>query len=186
MAGDGFPRFIPYLQSPEDALPVTRRQLCRPLRVDPLQLPVQGVGPLPGGPFLQLGAYLPGKRGEGPAGDKGVDIQPGAAHHDGQLSPAADILDAGCRLGGVSGHAVAFRRVGHVQHVMGHALLLLLGGLGGADAHSAVQLHGVGGNHLAVQAQRQLNPQAGFSRGGGAAEYQKTGLGHGLHRLSYK
>ena len=57
------------------------------------------------------------------------------------------------QLGGhvhIPGHGEVLFRVGHVHHVVGHALHLLMGGLGGADVHAAVDLHGVGGDHLAV------------------------------------
>ena len=39
---------------------------------------------------------------------------------------------------------------GNVQHVVGNALHLIHRGLGGADVHPAVDLHGVAGDHLAV------------------------------------
>ena len=140
------------------------------LRVHPGQLLQHGLAPLLGQLRLQLSPQgaVRGEGGEGAPRQQGVDVQPGAPRHNGQLAPGQDVVHT---LGGhvhVPGHGEVLPRVGHIQHVVGDAAHFLPGGLGGADVHAPVDLHGVGGDHLAIVKLGQLHRHAGLSRGGGA------------------
>ena len=175
MGGDGLPGEAVHLHGPDQTLPVPGGQERRPLGVHrPEGLP-EGLAPRPVVLRLQLRAEAGLRRGGGVPvpPQQPVDIEAGAAHHDGQPAPPADILHAG------GGHVGVFRGgegllgLRHVQHVVGHTPALSLGGLRGADVHAAVHLHGIGGDHLAPEGQGRLRPQGGLARGGGAGDHQK-------------
>ena len=74
------------------------------------------------------------------------------------------------------------RRLGDlpdVQHVMGHAVALLGGELGGADVHAAIKLHGVGVDHLTAQRQRQRHSERALTGRGGTDDRDHDRLGRG-------
>ena len=58
----------------------------------------------------------------------------------------------------------------HVEHVVRHQGALLGRGLGGADVHAAVDLHGVGRDDLAVVFLGEGDAEAGLARGRRAAD----------------
>ena len=63
---------------------------------------------------------------------------------------------------GVAGGGPLLRRVAYRDHVVGHAVHLFFRGGGGADGQAFVDLHGVGGDHLAAVPLGQLHRQPGF------------------------
>ena len=134
----------------QHGLPALFRQL-------PLQLTPQGA--------------IGGEGGKGAPGQQGVDVQPCSTGYDGQLAPRQHIVHTPGGHLHVPGHGEVLLRVGHVDHVVGDAPHLLFGGLGGANVHGAVDLHGVGGDHLAVVALGQLHRHAGLARGCGADDH---------------
>ncbi len=82
-------------------------------------------------------------------------MEPGAAHDDdpafllrqrGQHRPAAPLE---------VGHGEDLFRLDEVDHVVGHPGSLLRGGLGGADVHASVHLHGVHREDVRSQVFRQ-------------------------------
>ena len=172
MLGDGLARVIPDLQGPDDPLGIVGVEPGRRLRVHLAQLLPQGIQAALGRLDLEPGPN-PGLRaevGKGPPLTQGVQVQAGAAHHNGLSAPAENVLHTGGGLLHIPGHAVILPGVGHPHHVVGNPRHLLLGGTGGADDQVPVDLHGVGGDHLSPQSLGQGHPQAGFSRGGGAAD----------------
>ena len=82
---------------------------------------------------------------------QGIDIQSRAAHDEGQLSPADDLLNAA--LGVLHEHRDGVGFVGReeIHQVMRDTALLCLVGLCGRDGHALIDLHGVGGDDLAVK-----------------------------------
>ena len=160
-----------YLQGPEDAPLVVGVELFRPLGVHPPELVIEGCDALGRRPGLELFPPAAGEGGKLPSGDQVVDIQPRAPYQDGQPAPGQDVLHTGGGVGYIPGHGVVLGRVRHVQHVVGDPPHLRRGGLGGADVHAAVDLHGVGGDHLAPGEKGQLHAQGRFARGRGAADH---------------
>ena len=143
------------------------------LRVHPLQLLPQGGQALVLHPALeglaQAAVRLEG--GKPASGHQVVDIQSRPPRHDGQAAPGQKPVYNGHGLLNVPGHGVVLLRVGHVDHVVGDAQGLRWGGLGGADVHPPVDLHGVGGHHLSPQPQGQLRRQCGLAGGRGPADH---------------
>ena len=123
------------------------------LRVHLGQLVPQGLQPLLPGLLLELLTHPGGVGGEGgklPPGHEVVDVQPGAPCHNGQLASGENVVHDGDGLGHIAAHGEVLPGVCHVQHVVGHPLHFLRCGLGGADVHATVDLHGVSGHHFPV------------------------------------
>src|SRR5699024_7520620 len=119
-----------------------------------------------------------------PPGHEVVDVQPGAPCHDGQLASGENVVHDGDGLGHVPAHGEVLPGVCHVQHVVGHPLHLLRCGLGGADVHAPVDLHGVCGHHFPVPHLGQTHRRGGFPGGGGAADDLTVGwVVHRIHPL---
>ena len=172
MLGDGLSRGQIDLQGTDDPLLIVGVETGGGIRVRPGQLVQQGLAPLPPDPLLQLGTEgaVRVKVGEGPPGKQGVDIQSGPSGHDGQTAPGENVVHTAGGHVHIPGHREVFFRLGHIQHMVGHTLHLLMGGLGGADVHAAVDLHGVGGHHLAAPGLGQRHRQLCLAGGGGAAD----------------
>ena len=170
--GDGLAGGQPDLQGPEGALFVVGVDLGGGLRIRLLQMDAQGGQAFRPDPGLELfpQAVVRLEGGELTACHQIIDVESGSPRHNGQSAPGQDIVHDGDGALDVPGHGIIFFRIGHVQHMMGNALHLFLGGLGGADVHAAVNLHGVGGHHLSPEAPGQSHGQGGFARGGGAAD----------------
>ena len=167
---DGFPRLPPDLQGPKNPLFIRRVEALRRLGVHGPQLLQKG-GDAPGFQLpLQLRPDGPASLtgGEGAAPDHRLQPQPCAPYQNGQLPPPEDIVhngDGGLRI---PGGGPALPGVRHGDHMMGHAAHLRLGGGGGADGHAPVNLHGVGGDHLAAESLGQQHTQGGLAAGSGA------------------
>ena len=178
--GQGLSGGQKHLQGPDDPLFVVGVDAPGGVGVHLGQLGVQGGQALLSGAGLELGpkAAVRLEGGELPARHEMVDVKPRPPGDDGQLSPGQDAVHNGHGVRHVPGHGVVLLRLRHVDHVVGDAPLLRPGGLGGADVHAAVDLHGVGGHHLPAEAEGQLRGQGGLARGGGAADHQDVGF-HG-------
>ena len=74
------------------------------------------------------------------------------------------------------GHGVGFGGVGHIQHVVRHKRLLLRRGLGGADVHAPVDLHGVHADDFAPKAPGQFQAQITLAAGRRACHGDHGGL----------
>ena len=94
---------------------------------------------------------------------EGVKIEPRPAAKNGQASPGGKLVnDRGGRLD-VFGAGEGGVGVGQVEKVMRNACLFLLGGLGGANVHAAVDLHGIAGEDLSAKALCQKDGQRRLS-----------------------
>ena len=111
-----------------------------------------------------------GEGGEVVATDQRIHVKAGAACDDGGLAAGDDVIDDGARHLAVAGDGEIFVGLCHIDHVVGDALHLLHGGLGGADVHALVDLHGVAGNHLAVCHLGHFHRQGGFTGSSGAGD----------------
>ena len=109
-----------------------------------------------------------GAGGEIPSPDHRVQPQSRAAHQNGQLPPGEDVIHHCNGLPGIPGGGPLLRRVRHGDHMVGHAVHLRRRGGGGADSHPPVDLHGVGGDHLAAELLCQQDAQGGFPAGRGS------------------
>ena len=109
-----------------------------------------------------------GAGGKGVAPDESVHVKPGAAYDDGRFPPAENILHNGVSHGTVPADGKVLPGLRHREHMVGDSLLFFRSGLGGADVHVLVNLHGVAGDDFTVHFLGQQNGQGGFSRGGGA------------------
>ncbi len=181
MGGDGLAGEAEDLDGADDAALVGGVELRRPLRVEAAQrlqhfFPAEGVvfgaQPFPQ-PVVPLRAF-----GEIPSGEQRVDIEPGAAHEDRGLSlPQQPVADR-ARLLHVAGDGVVLRGRANVEHMVGHPGALFGRGLGGADVHAPVDLHGVGRDDLAAESLRELDAEAGFACGRRAADNDNFRLHH--------
>ena len=102
-------------------------------------------------------------RREIPAGEERIDIKPGPAHHDGQFAAGQNLIHTGRRVLHVAGDRIAVERGHAVHHMVGDAMHLFRRGLGGADVHMPVNLHGVRADDLAVHGRGQRHAQRCFS-----------------------
>ena len=103
---NGLARGIPDLQGPDGALFIVGVDAPGGLRVDALQLRPQDGQPLALGPRLSLLPQAGGrrKRGKVPPRHQRVQIQPGAAGHDGQPPPGQYGVHDGDRVLDVPGY----------------------------------------------------------------------------------
>ena len=178
---DGLPGFQIDLQRTQKPLPVL--DSLRRLRVDGAQPGGHGLQPL----RIRLGLQaLPdtggGKRRKVVAPDERIHIQPRAARNNGGLPPGDNVLHNGRSLGAVAADGIVLLRGGHIDHVVGNALHLRFRGLGRADIHAAIDLHGVAGDHLAIQFLGQLHRQGGFP--GGRRPRKANNWVHGLRSFT--
>ena len=141
-------------------------ELGRALRVQLGQLPKHGLAAHLIVALLQL---LPGQarlihRAEAAALDERVYVQPRPADHYGQFPPGKDVLAGRLRRVHKLCGGPAFCGLGHVYHVVRHAIHLLSRGLGRTDVHAPVDLHGVRGDHLSAQLLCQKHAELRLSR----------------------
>ena len=108
---------------------------------------------------------------------KTLDIEPGAAHEDGQMSSAGDLMLQCSGQRGEIRHAEGLFRGEDVHAVVRDAAGLLRGDLSGAHIQTFVDLHGVGTDDLAGELLRQRNAQRGLAGSRGA--------NHGQHRVLF-
>ena len=155
----------PDLQSPDDSLGVVGVEPGGSFRVRPGQLVQKSLPALSGVPLLQFPAKgaFPVEGSKGPSGQQRINIQSRSPGQDGQVSPGEYLLDTAAGHVHISGDREVFRWAGHVQHVVGDALHFRLCGLGRADVHAAVDLHGVCRHHFAAVPLCQLHRKPGFA-----------------------
>ena len=99
------------------------------------------------------------------APDQGVHIKTGAAGDDGYLSPGENVLDNRRGRFAIAADGEILIRLADIQHMVGNALHFFRRGLGGADVHAAIDLHGIAGNYLAVYHFCQFHGKSGLSGG---------------------
>ena len=113
-----------------------------------------------------------------PAQHQRVHIKPRAAGEDAGLAPVQDVPGDGGGHVGEAPHGEGLGRIGHVDHMVGHAPGLVGRNLGGADVPAPIDLHGVAGYDLAVQGLCQRHRQPGLPRGRGPDDAD-----HAVHSL---
>ena len=106
---------------------------------------------------------------------KALDIEPGAAHEDGQMSSAGDLKLQRSGQRGEICHAEWFIRLQDIHPMVRNAASLLGGHLGGAHIKTFVDLHRIGADDLPAELLSQCNAQRGLAGSRGAD--------HGQHRV---
>ena len=131
--------------------------------VDGFQQMMQRVHAPGVGDFVILAAdfFIPTHRAVIHRQGQGLQVHARAAHQDGRV----DLLDDGPRSFRVLGHGKALRRFQEAVQVMGDKRLLLLRGLGGADVHALVNLHGIHAQNVPTQPLPRQQRQGGFPAG---------------------
>ena len=168
MRRDGLPGFQVHFKSPDDPLPVGQVELPGGFRVDGGETVKEHLD-APGlrllfQPFPHTGG---GEGGKIVALNQRVHIKSCAPGDDGGFAPCDNVIHNGGGLGAVAADGEVLVGLRHIDHMMNDALHLLLGGLGGADVHALVNLHGVAGHHFSIQFLCQLHRQGGFPGGSG-------------------
>ena len=145
--------------------------------VHPGQLLVQALEALGGGPKAEL---RPDRRVctgavKEPV-EKGLDVQgrPPHGHYGPALEP--DLLDERDGLVQKQPHAGGLAGFQDVDHVVLDLLAAVGRGLGRADVHAAVDLHGVDADDLAFEAPGQLKRQCALARGRDTQDQNLAGL----------
>ena len=105
----------------------------------------------------------------------GLDVKAGAADKERQYPLPVQIRQNGPGHPRVSPGAEGLVRIRHVNHVMGHPGLFGRGGLGRADVHAPVNLHGVRPHNLAAEFLGKGKGKAGLAHAGGAAQHDHPG-----------
>ena len=129
---------------------------------------MQGIGTDFYAPGLILGADGGVGGWELPVVDKRLGIKHGAADQDWRLAAGHDAFHVRDGIALVAGHRSGLGHVPHIELVVRDSLALGRGELGGANVHTAVELHGIDVDHLAAQLLRQRQPQRRFAGGGGS------------------
>jgi len=129
---------------------------------------VQQAGPLDVGSLLQAAPDLRIRRGDLEPVQQGTDVQAGAADDDGPCAACAHLCDVLPCVPLVARDGGVLVDVEHVELVVRHPAPLGDGQLGGPDVHPAVQLHGVGVDHLPAEPLRERDAKVGLAGGGRA------------------
>ena len=156
------------LHGAHDAAPVRRVEPGRALRIEGAQALKHGLAAdrvvlrSDGGAqvFVPLRPL-----GEVPPREQGVDVQPGPAHEHGRFARGEQPVADRPGLLHIAGDGVVLPGLADVEHVVRDKGALFGRGLGGADVHAAVDLHGVGRDDLAAVTLRQGDAEAGLARG---------------------
>jgi hypothetical protein len=109
-------------------------------------------------------------RGGEEAVDEGPEVEAGAAGDDGEVAAFGDAGEGFACLSAVVAGGAGLVGPGDVDHVVLDEGALVVGGLGGADLHLAVDGYGVAADDLAVEGLGEVNGEGGFAAGGGAGE----------------
>jgi hypothetical protein len=119
--------------------------------IHPLQPRIQGLDALRCQLILQPGTHRRVGRRDIKTIERGADIETRATNQDRLVSagPNAAHVQTGLQL--VCRDAGLLTNVQDVELMVGDSPALLDRGLGGADVHAAVELHGIGVDDLAVQ-----------------------------------
>ena len=141
--------------------------MLRSFRIHQIQLLQQGLHTLFFHPALQgLPVAGGGEVGKVVALDETVHVQSGAAGNDGGFAPGHDVVYNGSGHLAVAADGEIFLRLCHVDHVVDNALHFFHSGLGGADVHAPVHIHGVAGNNFTVKFLGQFHSQGSLAGGG--------------------
>ena len=148
------------------------------LGVDPLQLLIQRQNA-----FLLCALLQPGTKcgiifllGKSNAVQQAGNIQPRAAHQNGQLSALSQHTNGFIGQLYIFSHAECLFGIADIQKMMRHLGLLGRGGLGRAHIQPAIDLHGIGRDHLAAKAARNGQRKGCFAAGGGPADHNDFGF----------
>ena len=106
---------------------------------------------------------------------KALDIEPGAAHEDGQMPSAGDLMLQRSGQRGEIRHAERFIRLQDINPMVRNAAGLLGSHLGGAHIKTFVDLHRISADDLPAELLGQRNAQRGLAGSRGAD--------HGQHRV---
>ena len=164
-------------QRPQHPDMVVRMDGRRRFRVHRLQLRIHGLRTL----FIQFhGQLFPQTvrrflSGKADTIQKTLDIEPGAAHEDGQMSSAGDLTFQRPGQRGEIRHAEQFIGLQDIHPMVRNAASLLGGHLGGAHIKTLVDLHRIGADDLTAELLGQGNAQRGLAGSRGAD--------HGQHRV---
>ena len=109
-----------------------------------------------------------------------VQVQARAADEYRQPAAGKDAVDDARRHVAVHGNGEDLPWVGHVDHVMHRLRALLQRGLGRADVHAAVDLHGVHGDDFRTERIAQRDGRARLARARGADQRKHRGF----HRMT--
>ena len=149
-------------------------ELCGALGVELRELAEHGLAAYLVIAALELrpaGAARLGAVAEVEPADERVDVKPRAADDNRELPAREDIPHGGVRRLDIARNAPLLVRLGDVYQVVRRGGELVRRRLGRADVHAAVELHGVAGDNLGVQALREQYAQARLARGGRAGDY---------------
>ena len=138
---------------------------------------MQEPGALGTDPRLEPGTDLRVRRRDLEAVEQRAHVQTRAAHDHRAGAPGEDPRDVGARVRLVPGHRRLLGDIQHVQLVVRHTRPLGRRQLGRADVHPAVELHGVGVDHLSPETQREGDPEVRLPGRRGADD----GDGHHSH-----
>ena len=108
---------------------------------------------------------------------KTLDIEPGAAHEDGQMLSVGDLTLQRPGQRGEICHAERFIRLQDIHPMVRNAVGLLGGHLGGANIKTFVDLHRIGADDLPAELLGQRNAQRGLAG--------SCGADHGQHRVLF-
>ena len=111
-----------------------------------------------------------------------MQIETRTARHDRNMASSPNFGNDPPRLLGKPGHIPFFPGVHAVYQMVRDALHLFCLDLRGSDIHSAIDLHGIPGDHLTPDLLGQFHRQSGLSRGGRTRNDKKRLL---LHRSSF-
>ena len=129
---------------------------------------------------LALAGFLGGSGEE--AVDEGSEVEAGAAGDDGQAAACGDAGEGFAGLAAVVAGGAGLVGPGDVDHVVRDEGALLVGWLGGADLHLAVDGYGVAADDLAVELLGEAEGEGGFAAGGGAGKDDEWGFRGGYHK----
>ena len=96
-----------------------------------------------------------------------LQVKAGTTCKNGQFVAAQDLTNHLFCVHSIISNSIAFRRLHNVQHVMRNKLLLLCRRFGRTNVHTAVDLHGVHTDDLAIQLMGKLQRQLAFAAGSG-------------------
>ena len=105
---------------------------------------------------------------------EGFEIKAGAAAQDRNTTPPPDVRASLARQSGESPRIERLAHLDHINQMMRHALPFVRRWFGGADVESAIDLHGIDGNDLAVEPLGQRQRHRGLAHGSRAGDEDWT------------
>ena len=168
LLGEGLAREAVYLQRADDAAHVVHMQPRRAHVIHRLQ---HGMQPFPAaglvGHGLQLlaNSFISRNLAQRHRMTKRAQIQSRTAHKQRAMPARLNRAHTFLRHLLIARHAERLARIGHIHHVVRRLCKLLRGGLGCADIHAAVDLHGIHADDLALMRSGKAQAQRGLSAG---------------------